>query len=176
MEFEEKVEKMSPTNGQLQKGANLIDNIKAKLEEQCPGIVSCANTIAFAVAESMTLGRSIRHLPFPNWSMDQMLNLFKKKGLNAEDMVTLNGAHSVGATHCNIFSERLYNYSNTGRHDPRIWTRSRKLVEKRNALLETDQAMVNEKRTTSFVRRMAEDLNLFSDGFFRSAYRKPRRG
>ncbi|KAF7802803.1 peroxidase 28-like [Senna tora] len=53
MEFEEK---LSPTNGQLQKGADLIDNIKAKLEEQCPGIVSCVDTIAFAVAESMTLG------------------------------------------------------------------------------------------------------------------------
>ncbi|KAF7802292.1 peroxidase 28-like [Senna tora] len=99
MEFEEKVEKLSTTNGQLLKGADLIDDIKAKLEEQCPSIVSCVDTIAFAVAESMMLrgllpqpkldgyrdslssraAEAEDNLPFPNWSMDQMLNLFKNK-------------------------------------------------------------------------------------------------
>ncbi|KAF7823529.1 peroxidase 28-like [Senna tora] len=139
MEFEEKVEKLSPTNGQLLKGADLIDDIKAKLEEQCPDIVSCADTIAFAVAESMTLG-DFPPQPQPNLGghKDSLSSRF-----NAGDMVALNGAHSVGAAHCSIFSERL------------------KLVEKRKALLETDQAMANDKRTTSFVRRMAKDLNLF---------------
>ncbi|KAF7815775.1 peroxidase 28-like [Senna tora] len=217
LEFEEKVEKLSPTNGQLLKGADLIDDIKAKLEEECPGIVSCADTIAFAAIESMTLGglppqpklggrrdslssraaEAEDNLPFPNWSMDQMLNLFKKKGFNAEDMVALNGAHSVGSAHCNIFNERLYNYSNTGRPDPTLDLVAvdelkkickppgstnvrdnptvnfdetptvidnllyKNLVEKRKALLETDQAMANDKRTALFVKRMAEDPNLF---------------
>ncbi|KAF7815780.1 peroxidase 28-like [Senna tora] len=137
------------------------------------------------------------NLPFPNWSMDQMLNLFKKKGFNAEDIVALSGAHSVGSAHCSIFSERLYNYSNTGRPDLSLDSVAfdelkkickalrlmnvrdnpnvnfddtlvvidnllyRNLMEKRKALLETDQAIANNKMTASFVRRMAEDPNLF---------------
>ncbi|KAF7802638.1 peroxidase 28-like [Senna tora] len=137
MEFEEK---LSPTNGQLLKDVDLIDDIKAKLEEQCPSIVSFVDTIAFAAAESMVLrgllpqpklsdrrdslssraAEAEDNLPLPNWSMDQMLNLFKKKGFNAEDMVALNGPHSVGSAHCTIFSERFYNYSNTGRPDPSL--------------------------------------------------------
>ncbi|KAF7815785.1 peroxidase 28-like [Senna tora] len=136
----DKVEKLSLTNGQLLKGADLIDDIKSKLEEECPGVVSCADTLAFAAAESMTLGglppqpklggrrdglsslatNSEDNLPFPNWSVDQMLKLFQKKGFNAEDMVVLNGAHSVGSAHCDIFSNRLYNFRNTGRSDPAL--------------------------------------------------------
>ncbi|KAF7815777.1 peroxidase 28-like [Senna tora] len=114
---------------------------------------------------SSRVAKAEDNLPFPNWSMDQMLNLFQKKGFNAEDMVALNGTHSVGSAHCNIFSERLYNYSNTGRPDPSLdpvaVDELKKILEKRKALLETDQAMANDKRTASFVKRMAEDPNLF---------------
>ncbi|KAF7815786.1 peroxidase 28-like [Senna tora] len=213
----DKVEKLSLTNGQLLKGPNLIDDIKSKLEEECPGVVSCADTLAFAAAESMTLGglppqpklggrkdglsslatNAEDNLPFPNWSVDQMLKLFKKKGFNAEDMVVLNGAHSVGSAHCNIFSNRLYNYLNTGRSDPSLGlgvvdelkmvckapetmeARNnptvnfdetptvldnllfKNMVEKKRMLLATDQAMADDRRTAMFVRRMAEDPNLF---------------
>ncbi|KAF7802802.1 peroxidase 28-like [Senna tora] len=116
--------------------------------------------------------------------MDQMLNLFKKKGFNAEDMTRPENLDPVavdelkkickalGST--NVRDNPTVNFDETPAVIDNVLYR--KLVEKRNALLETDQAMVNDKRTTSFVRRMAEDLNLFSDGFFRSAYRKPRRG
>ncbi|KAF7833406.1 peroxidase 28-like [Senna tora] len=213
----DRVEKMSLANGQLLKGADLIDDIKSKLEEECPGIVSCADTLAFAAAESMTLGglppqpklggrkdglSSLAtnvegNLPFPNWSMDQMLDLFKKKGFNAEDMVVLNGAHSVGSAHCNVFSNRLFDFRNTGASDPTLGLGVvdelkkicrdprtvearenpsvsfdetptvldnllfKNIVEKKRALLATDQAMADDKRTAMFVRRLAEDPNLF---------------
>ncbi|KAF7833408.1 peroxidase 28-like [Senna tora] len=213
----DRVEKMSLANGQLLKGADLIDDIKSKLEEECPGIVSCADTLAFAAAESMTLGglppqpklggrrdglSSLAtnvegNLPFPNRSMDEMLELFKKKGFNAEDMVVLNGAHSVGSAHCNVFSNRLFDFRNTGASDPTLGLGVvdelkkicrdprtvearenlsvsfdetptvldnllfKNIVEKKRALLATDQAMADDKRTAMFVRRLAEDPNLF---------------
>ncbi|XP_027362832.1 peroxidase 28-like [Abrus precatorius] len=137
----DQVEKSSMFNGLLLKGADLIDEIKTKLEEQCPQTVSCADTLAFATNEAMTLaglpprkplgGRrdgldsratvaEDNNLPLPNWSMDQMLELFNKKGFNAEEMVVLLGAHSVGYAHCDVFVERLNNFQKSGKPDPEL--------------------------------------------------------
>lgn len=134
------VEKSSLINGQSLKGADLIDDIKAKLEQECPGVVSCADTLAFAAAESTAIGGLPRHpklggrrdaltslaskaednLPLPTWTMDQMLQLFNTKGFNEEDLVVLLGAHSVGATHCNFIGDRIYNYQRSGKPDPAL--------------------------------------------------------
>ncbi|KAF7800923.1 peroxidase 28-like [Senna tora] len=115
--------------------------------------------------------------------MDQMLNLFKKKGFNAKDMTRPENLDPIavdelkkickapGST--NVRDDPIVNFDETPAVIDNLLYR--KLVEKRKALLETDQAMVNDKRMVSFIRRMAEDLNLFSDGFFRSAYRNARR-
>ncbi|KAK7309725.1 hypothetical protein RJT34_06682 [Clitoria ternatea] len=134
----DKVEKSSMLNGQLLKGADLIDDIKAKLEQRCPGTVSCSDTLVFATNEAMTLAGLPRrkalggrrdslvslasvaernNLPMPNWSMDQMLELFKRKGYTPEEMVVLLGAHSVGVAHCDTFMERVYDYARTGKPD-----------------------------------------------------------
>lgn len=127
------VEKSSKNNGELLKGAEYIDDIKAKLEEKCPETVSCADIISFAAMEAMALAGVPRrplvggrrdgtvslasnvdieqNLPLPEWNMDQVIELFGKKGFNLEDIVVLSGAHSVGVAHCNVFSDRLYAYT-----------------------------------------------------------------
>lgn len=135
----DKVEKSSMLNGQLLKGTDFIDDIKAKLEEQCPGIVSCTDTIAFSVNEGMFLSGLPRtaplggrrdalyslasiaeddNLPMPNWPMEKMVDLFTKKGFTIEEMVILLGAHSIGVAHCDVFMERIYNYADTRKPDP----------------------------------------------------------
>lgn len=47
-------EKESPPNETL-KGFDLIDIIKSKLEEACPGVVSCADILVLAARESVVL-------------------------------------------------------------------------------------------------------------------------
>ncbi|KAK4276170.1 hypothetical protein QN277_019147 [Acacia crassicarpa] len=215
------VEKSSRSNGELLKGADLIDDIKEKLEQECPGIVSCADTLAFAAAESMVLGGLPRqpklggrrdglvslasnaehYLPSPAWSMDRMLRLFKTKRFNEEDLVVLLGAHSVGSAHCAFFSNRLYNYYKSGKPDPTLTqdvidelrqkckapgTQEvrenppvnfdetptildnlffKNLVERKKALLASDQLLIVDNRTSPIVEKMAKDPNLFSSKF-----------
>ncbi|XP_020218310.1 peroxidase 28 [Cajanus cajan] len=137
----DKVEKSSMFNGLLLKGADLIDEIKTRLEKQCPGVVSCADILSFATNEAMTLGglpprkplggrrdaiislatvAEANNLPLPDWTMDQMIELFERKGFSVEEMVILLGAHSVGIAHCDAFMERAYNFRATGKPDPTL--------------------------------------------------------
>jgi peroxidase len=47
-------EKESPPNGSL-KGFDAIETIKSKLEETCPGVVSCADILVLSARDSVAL-------------------------------------------------------------------------------------------------------------------------
>ncbi|KAJ7943686.1 Peroxidase [Quillaja saponaria] len=108
---------------------------KLNSRKHVPETVSCADTLSFATREAMVLsglphqpwpaGRRDSeeslaanvegNLPLPNWTVDQMIDLFVgKRGLSIEDMVALIGAHSVGGAHCGMFSNRIYNNKGDG--------------------------------------------------------------
>ncbi|CAN6446530.1 unnamed protein product [Victoria cruziana] len=121
-------EKDAVPNSTLE-GFESIDKLKAALEKECPGIVSCADIIAYAGRESAYLaglgfrykvkgGRkdgiisraseAIQNLPPPTFNVDSLVKSFASKGLSADDMVTLSGAHSVGVSHCASLSGRQF--------------------------------------------------------------------
>ncbi|KAL2342110.1 hypothetical protein Fmac_010050 [Flemingia macrophylla] len=120
------------------RGYEVIDDAKTQLEAACPGVVSCADILALAARDSVVLsgglswqvptgrrdGRisqasDVSNLPAPFDSVDVQKQKFSAKGLNTQDLVTLVGAHTIGTTACQFFSNRLYNFTANG-PDPSI--------------------------------------------------------
>ncbi|KAK2985336.1 hypothetical protein RJ640_029480 [Escallonia rubra] len=117
---------------------DLVIRAKTALELQCPGIVSCADIMAVAARDLVTmvggphytvrLGRKDSlvsrasdvegHIASPNMTLDKIISMFAAKGLNVQEMVALSGAHTIGFSHCSEFSNRIYNFSKTSQYDP----------------------------------------------------------
>lgn len=120
------------------RGFEVIDDAKSQIEASCPGVVSCADILALAARDSVELsdgpswnvplgrrdGRislaSQVNLPSPFESIAEHRQKFADKGLDDQDLVTLVGAHTIGQTHCQFSSYRLYNFTKTGNADPTI--------------------------------------------------------
>ncbi|RLN15880.1 peroxidase 2 [Panicum miliaceum] len=118
-------EKLSPPNNPSLRGFELIDAIKDALEAACPGVVSCADIIAFAARDAsyflshgrvyldMPAGRldgtfsnasePLKFLVPPTSNLSALISSFVVKGMSVEDLVVLSGAHTVGRSHCSSF-------------------------------------------------------------------------
>ncbi|XP_057772912.1 putative Peroxidase 48 [Salvia miltiorrhiza] len=134
---EMKSEKEAAPNQSI-KGFEQIDIIKSRLEQECPGVVSCADIVVLSAREGVLLaggqfypvltGRSDRRtafplnaatdLPSPNSSLLDALHSFAAKGFDARETVALLGAHSTGMVHCNFIRNRLFNFNKTNEPDP----------------------------------------------------------
>ncbi|PON76348.1 Peroxidase [Trema orientale] len=122
-------------------GFDVIDAIKEKVEEVCPGVVSCADILALAARDSVSVqfnqpmwevltgrrdGRvsliteALLNLPAPFANFTQLEQSFESKGLNVHDLVVLSGGHTIGVGHCSLFSNRLYNFTGKGDQDPTL--------------------------------------------------------
>ncbi|XP_047065540.1 peroxidase 2-like [Lolium rigidum] len=115
------------------RGFNIIEKAKAALEEECKGVVSCADIVAFAGRDAscslsggkinydVPAGRydgkvsrandTFLNLPPPFGDLKLITDMFAAKGLDQTDMLVLSGAHSIGRSACgsfaNSFSNRL---------------------------------------------------------------------
>ncbi|GJM99211.1 hypothetical protein PR202_ga16293 [Eleusine coracana subsp. coracana] len=84
---------------------DVIDEIKSRLESACPGVVSCADVIALASRDAVSL------LGGPAWNVP----LGRKDARTANDMVALSsGAHTVGTAWCQNYRARMYGYDGEG--------------------------------------------------------------
>lgn len=129
-----RTERDAPPNNPSLRGFEVIDAAKAAVEQSCPSTVSCADILAFAARDSVTLTGNVfypvpagrrdgsvskeldanANLPPPTFTAQQLIDRFKNKSLNAEEMVLLSGAHTVGRSFCASFVDRVWkNGTNT---------------------------------------------------------------
>lgn len=117
---------------------DLVTRAKTALELQCPGIVSCADILATAARNLVTMvGGPYYHVRLgrkdglvsnaslvegnvaqPTMPLSDIISLFHSKGFSVQEMVALVGAHTIGFSHCKEFSHRLFNFSKTSETDP----------------------------------------------------------
>ncbi|KAK8547985.1 hypothetical protein V6N13_055174 [Hibiscus sabdariffa] len=135
-----KAEKEAGPNRSL-RGFEVIDDIKGVVERVCPNVVSCADILALAARDAVSvpfrrplwnvaLGRrdgvislaneTNGNIPGPFSNFTTLLQLFNSKGLDVYDLVVLSGAHSIGVAHCGGVSRRLYNFTGKGDADPSL--------------------------------------------------------
>ncbi|GAB2281946.1 NAD(+) salvage pathway protein [Dionaea muscipula] len=115
-------------NGSL-RGFDVIDTIKANVEAACNATVSCADILALASRDGVfllggpswtvllgrrdsttaSLSEANTNLPGPTNDLSTLITKFAKKGLTAQDMTALSGAHTIGQARCLLFRSRIYN-------------------------------------------------------------------
>ncbi|KAK3027629.1 hypothetical protein RJ639_042618 [Escallonia herrerae] len=148
-------EKDSPANLSL-RGYEIIDDAKQQLENQCPGVVSCADILAMAARDAVFFvrinlfqaggpvydipkgrkdGRRSRiedtiNLPAPTLNSSELIRMFGQHGFTAQEMVALSGAHTLGVARCSSFKNRLSNFDATHDVDPSIDTQFGRTLSK----------------------------------------------
>ncbi|KAJ4888612.1 Peroxidase 65 [Raphanus sativus] len=128
---------------------DIVNRIKTALELSCPGVVSCADILAQATRDLVTmvggpyfdvkLGRKdgleskahkVRgNVPMPNQTVHDIQGMFKKNGFSLREMVVLSGAHTIGFSHCKEFSDRLYGSKADPEINPRFATALKELCK-----------------------------------------------
>ncbi|KAF3445681.1 hypothetical protein FNV43_RR10857 [Rhamnella rubrinervis] len=122
-------------------GFDVIDDIKAKVEDACPGVVSCADILALAARDAVSfqfkksmwevltgrrdgtvslMSEASANIPSPFMNLNQLKKNFANKGLNLHDLVVLSGGHTIGVSHCSGFRSRLFNFTGKGDQDPSL--------------------------------------------------------
>ncbi|KAJ9185458.1 hypothetical protein P3X46_005096 [Hevea brasiliensis] len=126
-------EKNALPNANSARGFEVIDQIKSEVDKACGGaVVSCADILAVVARDSVValggptwavqLGRrdsttasrtaAETDLPSPFADLPELINGFKKQGLDEKDLVVLSGAHTLGFSKCGAFKNRIYNETN----------------------------------------------------------------
>jgi peroxidase len=107
-------------------GFEALDAAKTAVENACPGVVSAADVLQFAARDAVVLaggygwkvpagrrdGRVSRSdevdLPTSTMTASELLDRFQKKGLNADQLVVLSGAHTIGQAPCVRIDNRVH--------------------------------------------------------------------
>ncbi|KAJ4816341.1 Peroxidase [Rhynchospora pubera] len=180
-------EKDAPPNQTL-RGFNALERIKRKLEKACPDTVSCADLLAIAARDAVLLSKGptwpvwlgrrdgrvsmakeTKQLPPPTANFTQLTQMFGAKGLSIKDLVVLSAGHTIGTSHCQSFSDRLYNFTgkvNLNDIDPLLDTqyisrlRTRCTLTDNTTLVEMDPGSFK-TFDTSYYKLVAKGRGLF---------------
>ncbi|CAN1165862.1 Peroxidase 27 [Linum perenne] len=160
------------------RGFGTIDRVKAALEMECPGIVSCSDILAIVARDVTVATKGLRWevetgrkdgrisimnealfgLIPPSANISFLISGFKAVGLSVKDLVVLQGSHTIGISHCSSFTNRIYNFTGKGDVDP---TLDSEYIPRLRAECKTasDETTVVEMDPGSF--------KTFDDGYFK---------
>ncbi|XP_016560412.1 peroxidase 64 isoform X2 [Capsicum annuum] len=176
-------EKDAPPNGSMH-GFYVIDGAKRAVEAKCPGVVSCADILAFAARDAVVLsggprwdvpkgrkdGRISRAsettlLPKPTFNISQLQQSFHQRGLSIDDMVALL-ASLKGV--CPL-KNRAKNAGMSNDPSPTTFDNSHfRLILQKKSLLSSDHALLTTPRTKRLVYRFATSKAAFHKAFSNS--------
>ncbi|XP_042456705.1 peroxidase P7-like [Zingiber officinale] len=125
-------EKNVAGNANSLRGYEVVDAIKSSVEAACRATVSCADIVALAARDAVTLlggpswqvalGRrdsrtasmaaAQSDLPPASDNISTLIAKFAAKGLDLRDLTALSGAHTVGSARCVNFRQHVYNEAN----------------------------------------------------------------
>ncbi|CAN1165860.1 Peroxidase 27 [Linum perenne] len=155
------------------RGFGTIDRVKAALEMECPGIVSCSDILAIVARDQCELmqtkglrwevetGRKDGRISImnealfglipPSANISFLISGFKAVGLSVKDLVVLQGSHTIGIS-------QIYNFTGKGDVDP---TLDSEYIPRLRAECKTasDETTVVEMDPGSF--------KTFDDGYFK---------
>ncbi|KAK0605822.1 hypothetical protein LWI29_031074 [Acer saccharum] len=106
-------------------GSVLIDSTKDNTaEKDSPANLSLREMlfsgqgVHYEIAKGRKDGRRSKiedtiNLPFPTFNASELIRQFGQRGLTAQDMVALSGAHTLGVSRCASFKSRLSNVDPT---------------------------------------------------------------
>ncbi|CAN1225717.1 Peroxidase 7 [Linum grandiflorum] len=123
-------------------------------------------------------------VPMGRESITDLIQFYQSKGLNVLDLVALSGAHTIGRASCGAIQDRIYDYKGSGESDSSMdnkysnyltrkcrWgsdyveldaitpdkfdNQYYKNLQRKMGLLQTDQAMYTDSRTSPFVKAFA---------------------
>ncbi|KAJ9550292.1 hypothetical protein OSB04_014337 [Centaurea solstitialis] len=173
-------EKDGPPNLSL-RGYQVIDAAKTAVEAACPGVVSCADILALVARDAIhqikgpfwpvPLGRrdgrvskasESRTLPAPTANITQLKATFASKGLNVKDLVVLSGKGDTDPSLDSKYVPQLKSKCKPNdkttfvEMDPgssKIFDDDYySIVMKRRGLFASDAALLNDKKTSDYVK------------------------
>ncbi|XP_008790008.2 peroxidase P7-like [Phoenix dactylifera] len=203
-------EKNAGPNRNSLRGYEVIDAIKSQVERVCRATVSCADILALAARAGVVfhggpkyvvpLGRrdartasqfaANSNLPPASAGVNTLISMFAAKGLSAQDMTALSGAHSIGFARCSSYRPHIYNDfsvdpayaaarkqtcpavggdNNLGplniQNPNRFGNTFFQNLVARRALLHSDQALFSNGPTDALVQRYSTNNALFFNDF-----------
>ncbi|KAJ7969786.1 Peroxidase [Quillaja saponaria] len=209
-------EQDTPPNLTLRPEAfKIIEDLRQRIHKICGRTVSCADITTLATRDAIffsggpdyavPLGRrdglnfatrneTLANLPGPSSTADALLRSLGNKTFDATEVVALSGAHTIGRSHCNSFTRRLYpnqdptleqNFANNLKAIcPELNTNTTTFLDfrtpntfdnkyyidliNRQGLFTSDQDLFTDSRTSGIVRSFAENQSLFFEKFVQS--------
>ncbi|KAM7507926.1 hypothetical protein LguiA_018379 [Lonicera macranthoides] len=208
-------EQEAPPNLSLRATAfQIIDDLREIVHKACGRVVSCADITALAARDAVflsggpdydvplgrrdglnfaTRNQTVDNLPPPTSNTTFLLTSLARKNLDPTDVVALSGGHTIGISHCNSFTPRLYPTqdptmektlaadlkvicpTNTTNKTTFMDIRSPNEFDNkyyvnlvnRQGLFTSDQDLYTDERTRDIVKSFADDQELFFEKFVR---------
>ncbi|KAI4384572.1 hypothetical protein MLD38_002703 [Melastoma candidum] len=177
------------------RGFEVIDQIKATVERECPGVVSCANLggpywdvkLGRRDARTASQASANNSIPPPTSNLNQLISFFQNVGVAAKDMVVLSGSPFIGQARQGRTIARSNgvgdnNLAPLDLQTPTYFDNNNyyKNLLQRKGLLHSDQQLYNGGSTDSIVKTYGESqstfLNDFVNGMIRMGDIKPLTG